>query len=112
MEVGDGMAFPSRGHLPLLCMWPLLRTLVAYRKKWIGRGGRRTQGKRQALLAKNHRRWLSLRGCLHAFGGLEYTIGTIRLGVETAFMFCLPEDVKIWRFVVIVFHSGKQLTGK
>lgn len=43
-----------------------------------------------------------MRGCLHAFGGLEYTIGTIRLGVETAFMFCLPEDVKIWRFVVIV----------
>lgn len=40
MEVGEGMTFPSRAHLPLLCMWPLLRTMVAYRRKWIGRGGR------------------------------------------------------------------------
>lgn len=39
-------------------------------------------------------------------------MGNERLGGHTVSMFCLPEEVKAGRFVFIVFHSGKQLTGK
>lgn len=106
MEVGEGMAFPSRAHLPLH---------VATAED---NGGlqeevdrQRRQGKRQALLAQNHRRWLSSKKCLRASLGWEYTIGGVRLGGQTVFLFCLPEDTKIWRFA-LVFHSGKQLIGK
>lgn len=35
MEESEGMTFPARGHLPVLCPWPLLRTLALY-STWKG----------------------------------------------------------------------------
>lgn len=58
----------------------------------VDRQGR--QGKRQALLAQNHRQWLSSKKCLHASLGWEYTIGGVGLGGQTVFLFCLPGDAK------------------